>query len=112
MIGSTLGLGLITALLFSVSTYLLLSRKLINTLMGIAVLTHATNVLILAMSGAPEDKQAPVITDAVVAYVDPLPQALILTAIVIGFGVSAFFTVYVYRLYKTESSLIVPSDIS
>ena len=42
----------------------------------------------------------PVLADGVTEYVDPLPQALILTAIVISFGVTAFFLVLAYRSYQ------------
>ena len=110
MTGTVLGGALITAVLFAASVYLLLSRRLISVLMGLAVLTHATNLLLLVMSGDVRQKYEPIVKTLDTAYVDPLPQALILTAIVIGFGVTAFMLVYLYRLYKTQDTLEIPYE--
>ncbi|MEE9405750.1 MAG: sodium:proton antiporter [Algisphaera sp.] len=88
---------------FGVSVYLLLGRDLKGVAMGVFLLGHAANLSILAMSGSPviagaHDtplKAAPFLTDHPAIpildhTVDPLPQALILTAIVIGFAVMGF----------------------
>ncbi|MBD97408.1 Na(+)/H(+) antiporter subunit C [bacterium] len=93
--------SIIASLFVSVGIYLVLHRSVINILMGLGLLTHATNLLILVMSGSPIGKSAPIVLDSgAQVYVDPLPQALILTAIVIGFGVTAFMVVFFYRLVK------------
>ncbi len=93
--------SIIASLFFAVGIYLVLHRSVVNILMGLGLLTHATNLIILVMSGSPTDKVAPIVSDSVPqVYVDPLPQALILTAIVIGFGVTAFMVVFFYRLVK------------
>ena len=57
--------------------------------MGTGLLSHGAHLLILTMGGL-GGISPPVIADGVTNYADPLPQALILTAIVISFGVTAF----------------------
>ncbi|MBU0505421.1 NADH-quinone oxidoreductase subunit K [bacterium] len=97
--------ALIVALLFAGGTYLIFQRGFVRILFGFSLITHAANVFILAMSGEPGTKASPIITEGVTQYVDPLPQALILTAIVIGFGVTAYLVVLLYRLYRdTETT--------
>ena len=54
------------------------------------------------MSGRPDGKAAPIVRGAVQAPVDPLPQALILTAIVIGFGVTAYLVILLYRTFLDQ----------
>ncbi|MFH1357394.1 MAG: NADH-quinone oxidoreductase subunit K [bacterium] len=97
--------ALIVALLFAGGIYLIFQRGFVRILFGFSLITHAANVFILAMSGEPGNKASPIITEGVTQYVDPLPQALILTAIVIGFGVTAYLVVLLYRLYRdTETT--------
>ena len=98
-------LAICVAVCFAVSVYLLLGRDLKGVAMGVFLLGHAANLSILAMSGSPavegdDDRQdfkgAPIASydtptvEALAGQVDPLPQALILTAIVIGFAVMGF----------------------
>ena len=83
--------------------YLLLSRSVIRMLLGLALLGNAVNLLIfvagrltrVAPPIAPEGMTAPVLG------ANPLPQALILTAIVIGFAMFSFLLVLAYRAYQT-----------
>lgn len=79
------GLGIVTAC----GVYLLLRARLFPVVLGLSLLSYAVNFFIFLMgratSGAP-----PVIAAGVTAYADPLPQALVLTAIVIGFGMTGF----------------------
>lgn len=91
--------AILVGLLFGAGTYLVFQRGFVRLLFGFSLITHATNLFVLAMSGEPGKKESPIITAAAGNYVDPLPQALILTAIVIGFGVSAYLVVLLYRLY-------------
>ena len=93
------------SIMFMCGTYLILHRGFIRILFGFSLYTHAANLLILAMSGEPSGKSSPIITQGITDYVDPLPQALILTAIVIGFGVSAYLIILFYRLY-TDSKTV------
>jgi len=94
----TLLVSICVAILFAVSVYLILGRELKEVAMGLFLLSHAAHLGILAMSGQPLFRAAsgelisagaPVLGSAE-QYVDPLPQALILTSIVISFAVMAF----------------------
>lgn len=78
---------------------MILSKNLIRIVIGTAIYTHVANLMILAMSRA-GGKNVPLINKEGNDYVDPLPQALVLTAIVIGFAVTAFLLVLVYRTFK------------
>jgi multicomponent Na+:H+ antiporter subunit C len=86
-------LAVCVAVLVTVSVYLMLSRELKSVAMGVFALGHGANLSILAMSGSPVladgGLRNPPILGAV-NLVDPLPQALILTAIVINFAVMGF----------------------
>jgi len=89
--------------LYAGGLYMMLQRSLVKLIIGLALLSHAANLLIFTASGQmggrppilPGNGAAP---PAPVA--DPLPQALILTAIVIGFGVLAFAVVLLHRTYR------------
>lgn len=89
--------------LFASGIYLMLRRSIVKLIFGLALLSHAANLLIFTMGGLTRDK-APLIpmgeTTLVAPYADPLPQALILTAIVISFAVLAFTLVLIHRSYQ------------
>lgn len=106
--------ALLVGLLFACATYLILQRSFIKILYGFGLLTHAANLFLLAMSKSPLGKTAPIVTEAGVNMVDPLPQALILTAIVIGFGVTTYLVVLLYRIYldsdTTDLSKVFDDD--
>jgi multicomponent Na+:H+ antiporter subunit C len=91
--------ALLVGVLFGASVYLILQTSFVRILFGFALLTHGANLLILAMSGSPDGKGAPVADGSAQIPVDPLPQALILTAIVIGFGLSAYLILLLYRMF-------------
>ncbi|HLR70738.1 MAG TPA: Na(+)/H(+) antiporter subunit C [Pseudogracilibacillus sp.] len=90
---------IVAGVLVTVATYLLLTKNLIKVILGTAVLTHAVHLLIMAMGGF-KGESVPIIDEANQSYVDALPQALILTSIVISFAVTAFFLVLAYQVYK------------
>lgn len=90
---------IIIGVLTFVGTYMILSKNLIRIVIGTAIYTHVANLMILSMSEA-GGNNVPLINGEGEGYVDPLPQALILTAIVIGFAIVAFLLVLVYRTYK------------
>jgi multicomponent Na+:H+ antiporter subunit C len=92
--------AILVGIIFGCATYLILQKSFVKILFGFGLLTHGANLLILSLSKNPTDKLAPIITDLSKPYVDPVPQALILTAIVIGFGITAYMVVLLYRLYK------------
>lgn len=102
--------AIIVGVLFSCGTYLILQRGFVRVFFGFALYTHAANLFILSMSGPPLQKNSPIVpagTTDFTQFVDPLPQALILTAIVIGFGVSAYLIVLLYRLFLDNETIDV-----
>lgn len=109
----TVLLAICVAVLFAVSVYLLLSRELKAVAMGVFLFSHAAHLGILAMSGQPalptgEMRRAPVLLpDVAAAYVDPLPQALILTSIVISFAVLAFTLTLLVATHRRTGTLDV-----
>lgn len=90
---------MLSGLLVTIATYLLLQKNLIKVILGTAVLTHAVHLLIMAMGGF-KGQSVPIIGEKSNEYADSLPQALILTSIVISFAVTAFFLVLAYQVYK------------
>lgn len=89
----------LVGVLVSVAVYLLLSRSLIRVILGSAILSHAIHLLLMVMGGL-KMGSVPLLGENADSYTDALPQALILTAIVIGFAVTAFLLVLAYRTYK------------
>jgi len=103
--------ALVIGLLLGAGTYLLLERNLIRVVLGSMLLSYATNFMLLAsgrlktgraplLGGSPVQVAAEgsggVVVDGI-SYVDPVPQALILTSIVIGLATTAFAFVLAYR---------------
>ena len=89
--------------LFAGSVYLILSRNLLRVLFGILTLSNAANLSIFAMGRATRDVPPLIpshLSVPATPIANPLPQALILTAIVIGFSLFAFILVLVYRNYR------------
>jgi multicomponent Na+:H+ antiporter subunit C len=82
--------------------YLILDRTLLRVILGLGLFSNGINLMLLTTGGLTEGA-APVLLDGVSpnATVDPLPQALILTAIVISFGVTALMLVIAYRTFQT-----------
>src|SRR5690606_30180149 len=74
--------------LTAAGVYLSLRKRSFAVVLGMTLLTYATN-LFLFVTGRLVIDQPPVLRDGVTAYTDPLPQALVLTAIVISFGMTA-----------------------
>jgi multicomponent Na+:H+ antiporter subunit C len=95
-------MALVVGVLFGGGTYLLLQRSPIRLILGLALLSHGVNLLLFS-GGKLKRGLPPIILDKttfsgeISSFVDPLPQALILTAIVISFGVTAFIVVLVNR---------------
>ncbi|HLR72710.1 MAG TPA: Na(+)/H(+) antiporter subunit C [Pseudogracilibacillus sp.] len=90
---------IVAGVLVTSATYLLLSQNVIRVILGTGLLTHAVHLLIMAMGGF-SGNVVPIIGEKGITYVDALPQALILTSIVINFAVAAFFLVLAYQLYN------------
>lgn len=91
------------AVLFGVGTYFLLNKSLIKVIVALILLSHGVHLLILTMGGLREGAP-PLVEASGAAATDPLPQALILTAIVISFGITAFLIVLAYRTYQEHKT--------
>lgn len=93
-------LALVIGLLYAAGIYMMLHRSLVKLIIGLALLSNAANLLIFTSGGlvpARPPLVAPGRTLPSAPFADPLPQALILTAIVISFGVMAFALALFYR---------------
>lgn len=93
--------AVIVGALVAAGTYLILQRGLVRITVGFALLGHAANVLLL-LAGNIGRRAAPIVGESgpaatEVATADPLPQAFVLTAIVITFGMTAFLLALAYR---------------
>lgn len=105
----TVMLAATAAALFGIGTYLVLQRKLSRIIIGIALLSHGANVL---MVGSGDSGAAPIIgNDTFRDLADPMPQALALTAIVISFGVTSLLLALAYRSWLLSSDDEVQDDI-
>lgn len=93
-------MALVIGVLFAVAVYLMLSRTLLRIIIGTVILSHGVHLLLMTMSRLKRGA-APILEEGNLAYTDPLPQALILTSIVISFGVTAFMLVLAYRAYQS-----------
>lgn len=89
--------ALCVGFLYAVGTYLLLQRTLTRIVIGLALMSHGANLLLLLAGGPPG---AAPLAGAEGDVADPLPQALALTAIVITFGVTAFLLSMAYRSWQ------------
>ncbi|RYE11218.1 MAG: Na+/H+ antiporter subunit C [Hyphomicrobiales bacterium] len=99
-------LALLIGLFIAVAIYLILSRALIRVVIGIVVLGNAINLLIF-VAGRLTSATPPIVPpgmDAALGMANPLPQALILTAIVIGFAMFAYFIVLALRAYQATDA--------
>lgn len=106
----TVLLAFTAAVLFGIGTWLLLQRRLTRIIIGLGLIGHGTNILLLTSGG--QGGLPPIIgkgdpTD----FADPLPQALALTAIVITFGVTAFLLAMAYRSWQLTHDDVVADDL-
>ena len=97
-------LALLVGGLYAAGFYMIMRRSIVKLILGLGLLGHAANLLIFTV-GRVTRGVPPVIgreaESLIQPFADPLPQALILTAIVIGFGVQAFAIVLVKRAFHT-----------
>jgi multicomponent Na+:H+ antiporter subunit C len=106
----TIALAATVGTLYAVGTYLLLQRTLTRIVIGLAMLGHGANLLLLLAGGGPG--LPPLIADEPqTGFADPLPQALALTAIVITFGVLTFLLALAYRSWLITHNDRVEDDV-
>lgn len=98
---------ILIGVMYASGIYMLLRRSMVKLLIGVALLGNGANILIFLLGRITKGKP-PVIEEASKVftdiYADPIPQALILTAIVISFGLQAFAIVLLKRVYVLVNS--------
>jgi len=88
----------------------LTNRNILRIIISFSVATTGVNLVMIAI-GYMHGRTAPILDEmvpastAVVRIIDPLPQALVLTAIVIGLGITTLMLTYAYKLFKTKGTL-------
>jgi multicomponent Na+:H+ antiporter subunit C len=100
-------LAITAGVLYGAGFYLMLRRRLAQLIVGLGLLSNGTNLLIFTAGGLTRAR-APIVAEGAQAltkpFADPVPQSLVLTAIVIGFGVLAFSLVLAHRVHASTGS--------
>jgi multicomponent Na+:H+ antiporter subunit C len=95
-------LAIVAGVLYATGLYLMLRRRLAQLIVGLSLLANGSNILIFTSAGLTRAKP-PLVAEGsqalTVPFADPVPQSLVLTAIVIGFGVLAFSLVLAHRVH-------------
>lgn len=111
----SLTLAILCGVLFGTGTVLLLSRSLIRALLGVLLMGNGVNLLFIVASGrageAPLVKDNPNPTIGTGGLSDPLPQAMVLTAIVITLAVTAFALALAHRAVQLQATDVVSDDV-
>lgn len=100
-------LAILIGILYAAGIFLMLKRSLVRLIIGIILLGHGTNLFLLTISRVTKGMPAFINKNEqldISSYADPLPQALILTAIVIGFGIQAFTIILLKKIYQTTNT--------
>jgi multicomponent Na+:H+ antiporter subunit C len=97
-------LAITAGVLFTAAIYMILRRSLVKILVGLLLISYAVNLLLFSSAELIPARPPLVAADSQLppaVYADPVPQALILTAIVISFGITAFAVVLMRQVYST-----------
>jgi multicomponent Na+:H+ antiporter subunit C len=105
-----LTLAVVVGVLYALGTYLLLQRNLTRIVLGLVIMGHGANLLLL-VAGGPAGRAPLVGAGPETSFADPLPQAMALTAIVITFGVAAFLLALAYRSWMLRADDDVEDDV-
>jgi multicomponent Na+:H+ antiporter subunit C len=100
-------LAIAAGVLYGTGFYLMLRRRLAQLIIGLGLLGNGTNLLIFTAGGLKRARPPLIPEDAQTIaqpFADPVPQSLVLTAIVIGFGVLAFSLVLAHRVHRTTGT--------
>lgn len=100
-------LAVVIGALYAAGLYMMMRRSFVKLILGLALIGYAANLLIFTVNGVTRSEPPIVPLGALrptPPFADPLPQALILTAIVIGFGLQAFTLVLFKRTYQSVNS--------
>ncbi|HZK05089.1 MAG TPA: Na(+)/H(+) antiporter subunit C [Actinomycetaceae bacterium] len=106
----TITLIVLAGVLIGVGTYLILERSLTRIVLGVSIAGNGVNILILA-SGGSAGRPPINTTENANGMVDPLPQAFMLTAIVITLGTTAFLLAMAYRTWQLNGNDEVQDDL-
>lgn len=104
-------LAILVSWLFAMGTYLLLQRALTRIVLGLGLLSHGAILLLITVGGRAGRPPLVGKGDDGAGIASPLPQAFALTAIVIGFGVTAFLLALAYRSWAGTSDDEVQDDV-
>lgn len=100
-------LAIVSGTLYACGIYLMLKRRLAQLIVGLSLMANGSNLLIFTAAGLTRNR-APLVTAGEIpppgGFADPVPQALVLTAIVIGFGVLAFSLVLAHRVHRSTGT--------
>jgi multicomponent Na+:H+ antiporter subunit C len=100
-------LAFVIGALYTAGLYMMMRRSIVKLILGLVLIGHAANLLIFTVTGL-QRAVPPVIPEGAAGLAtqtaDPVPQALILTSIVIGFGVLAFSLVLIHRAHELVST--------
>ena len=96
-------MAVVLGILFAVGTFLVLRRDIVRVIWGVIIIGQAANVYLVTMGGI--GGSVPILHGEHANVTDPLVQALVLTAIVIGFGTTAFALVLTYRVYEEHGTI-------
>lgn len=103
-------LAIVIGVLFAAAVYLLLRPNLLRVLFGLIMISNAINLSIFLMGRVTAPVAPPLVPEGqytpTEAVANPLPQALVLTAIVIGFGLVAFALVLALRTYQSLGTIV------
>lgn len=103
-VAATLGI------LFATGTYLILRRDAVRVIIGTLIVSQTANIYLIAMGGS--EGSVPILKHHgghEIHATDPIPQALVLTAIVIGFATTAFVLSLTYRFYEENEEIDLES---
>jgi len=95
-------LAILVGVLYTAGVYMLLRRSVLKFIIGIIFLSNATNLLVFLAAGLIPGEPVfldPAAGSTLQELADPLPQALVLTAVVIGFGIVVYLLAVKYRLF-------------
>lgn len=111
-----LPMAAVIGVLFAAGTYLILRPNLLRVVMGFALYSNATNLLLITIGGYTRESGAPFVgadPKTAAGLMDPLPPDIVLTAIVISFAVSSLMLTICYRVYRdhgTDNPQDLPVD--
>jgi multicomponent Na+:H+ antiporter subunit C len=96
-------MAITVGVLFGAGLYMMMRRSVVKLILGLALISYAANLLMFTIGRLKSEQGPPFIPEGQEVltgnFADPVPQALILTAIVIGFGMQAFALVLIKRVY-------------